>query len=190
MNIWSVGKNTKRFLSILLVTAVVLMSFPLSVFAGGADIRLWTEAVTEEPVSGYVTDEEGNVTISTAEGLAWLISVVNGFNGATSNSFVDKTVTLTADIDLGAYLWTPIGNTNYYPFRGTFEGGNHKISGMNVNLASTGGGELSGGLFGWLVNTGSEGGGVIQNVSVSGEVTSNGNDDNYAGGIVGRNEAQ
>ena len=115
----------------------------------------WTEVVTAQPV-GYTEDEEGNVFISSAEGLAWLSSVVNHLNGAQSKDFWSKTVYLLNDIDVSEYRWTPIGNSWENSFRGgTFDGQQHKITGLYCN-------ELSDnmGLFGCATN------GCIKNISI------------------------
>ena len=115
----------------------------------------WTEVVTAQPV-GYTEDEEGNVFISSAEGLAWLSSVVNHLNGAQSKDFWSKTVYLLNDIDVSEYRWTPIGNSWENSFTGgTFDGKQHKIIGLYCN-------ELSDnmGLFGCATN------GCIKNISI------------------------
>ena len=99
----------------------------------------WTDVVTEQP-DGYLEDANGNIYISSAEGLSWLASKVNGLNGEKPHTFIDTTVYLLADIDLGAYRWNAIGR--YFPsktyrfercyFNGTFEGNNHVISNLNI----------------------------------------------------------
>ena len=96
----------------------------------------WMDVVTEHP-EGYVMDEQGNVTISSAEGLAWFAAVVNGRNGQEANDFEGKEVKLVSDMDMGAHLWEAIGNSYYDDsisydyvqryFKGSFEGGKHEI---------------------------------------------------------------
>lgn len=86
--------------------------------------RHWYEVVTSEPTTGYTVDYYGNVTISSKEGLAWLISTTNGLNGQRAQQFHFKRITITpidGGYDMGAYLWTPLGNINN-PFSGTFYG--------------------------------------------------------------------
>lgn len=86
--------------------------------------RHWYEVVTSEPATGYTVDYYGNVTISSKEGLAWLISTTNGLNGQRAQQFHFKRITITpidGGYDMGAYLWTPLGNINN-PFSGTFYG--------------------------------------------------------------------
>lgn len=99
----------------------------------------WIDVVTEQP-EGYVMDEQGNVTISSAEGLAWFAAVVNGRNGQEVNDFEGKTVRLVSDIDMGLHLWEAIGNSYYDDsisydyvqryFKGSFVGSKHEISNL------------------------------------------------------------
>jgi hypothetical protein len=93
----------------------------------------WVQAVTSQPATGFSVDGSGNVTISTKEGLAWLISYVNGLNSVEGDAhdMSGKTVTLTADVDMKAHIWVPIGmNASDAPktFKGTFNGNGHTIS--------------------------------------------------------------
>ena len=91
------------------------------------DLPYWKDIVTSQP-DGYVIDNSGNITISTAEGLAWLISVVNGLNGETKHTLFDKRIVITQDIDLGQFRWTAING-----FRGVFDGGGKNINNLYVN---------------------------------------------------------
>ena len=94
---------------------------------------LWIDSVTTQP-DGFVMDANGNVEISMPEGLAWLISAVNGMNGCEPDNFDGRTVRLTCDIDLdaGAHRrFSPIGSREH-PFMGTFDGGGHTIDGLYV----------------------------------------------------------
>ena len=115
---------------------------------------LWSEYVITCPATGYsVTDD--NATISSKEGLAWLISVVNGLNGQAGNNFSGKTVTLTNNVDMTEHIWEAIG-TATHPFLGTFTSNGSTICGLHNN-ADYG----VAGLFG-TVN-----GGKLQNVFVT-----------------------
>ena len=58
------------------------------------------------------------------KGLKNLAKLVN--NGA-----IDINITLTADITLTGE-WTPIGIDDKHQYIGTFDGGNHTISGLTV----------------------------------------------------------
>jgi hypothetical protein len=88
------------------------------------DKPYWTDIVTSQP-EGYSTDAQGNVAISSTEGLAWLCSVVNGLNGQEADKMVNKKVSLLADVNLGAYKWKPIS-----AFGGTFDGYGHTINSL------------------------------------------------------------
>lgn len=99
------------------------------------DLPYWTDAVTTQP-AGYSEDANGNVTISSAEGLAWLAVKVNGLHGQAADSYEGKTINLTADIDLTGRRWNPIGlmtSTDLKAFSGTFDGQEHSISNIYVN---------------------------------------------------------
>lgn len=89
----------------------------------------WVDTITTQP-EGYVMDTEGNVEISSSDGLVWLISAVNGLNGCEPDDFDGRTVRLANDIDFGEigydYTFSPIG-TRETPFLGTFDGNGHKI---------------------------------------------------------------
>ena len=137
-----------------------------------ADKLHWTEVVTSQP-EGYKVDDDGNVTISSAEGLAWLSSVSNGLNGAEPSDFDKKKIFIMADIDMSAYRWTPIG-LSWDTALSSFElyGNNHTISGLYCN-------DLADfmGLIGYCSA------GMISNVSLR---QCNVYGENYVGALVGR----
>ena len=104
--------------------------------------QYWTDVVTTEP-EGYVVDANGNVQIYSAEGLAWLISTVNGLNGQEPDDFNGKMVTLEENVDLSAAIWTTIAQgSNYTPnsntlnFCGTFDGNGYEITGLFLYISS------------------------------------------------------
>ena len=94
-----------------------------------APLPLWTDTITSQP-EGYKVDAEGNVEISSSDGLVWLISAVNGLNGCEPDNFDGRTVNLANDIDFGEtglnYCFSPIG-TRETPFLGTFNGNGYRI---------------------------------------------------------------
>ena len=128
----------------------------------------------KEGAEGYVEDENGNVTISTAEGLFYFAKQVNA-----GNNFAGKTVTLANDIDLNNEAWTPIGiyGTQATWFKGTFDGQNHTVTGLNVNESRKNGV----GFFGKVYT------GTIKNLTLEGTVATS--VCNYVGGIVGHGYA-
>ena len=113
--------------------------------------------------------------ISTAEQLAKLAELVN----VGDTSYNNKHYKLTTDLDLSAYGkkwnsgkgWEPIGSTSTYPFKGTFDGDNKKITGLFINRTE----QLSG-LFGYLSGC------TVQNLGLE-EVSITGG--THVGGIAG-----
>lgn len=92
----------------------------------------WTDIVTEQP-DGYVVDMNGDVHIYTAEGLAWLSVVSNGLNGLEIDNFEGKTISLEANVNMSAAIWTPISNRlDMPPFKGSFDGKEHVIDGLQL----------------------------------------------------------
>lgn len=87
----------------------------------------WKDVVNSHPGNGsYTTDYNGNVHIYDEEGLAWLISVVDGFNGQQIRPFFFDSVIVHdqahggQDVyDMEAHKWTPVG-TMQHKFRGAF----------------------------------------------------------------------
>ena len=148
----------------------------------GSSLKYLTESpnsasglyTSDSEVSGYIKDENGNVTISTAEGLFWFAKQVN-----SGNNFAGKTVKLANDIDLNNELWTPIGiyDDSKTHFKGTFDGQNHIVSGLNVVESRKNGV----GFFGKVYT------GTIKNLTVEGNITAYGC--NYVGGIIGHGYA-
>ena len=156
----------------------------------------YTYTVSLAAEKGYIIEDDGSYTVTSADGLMNIAKLVNG--GKT-----DINITLTADIDLTGKDWTPIGTSYSNKYTGTFDGGGHTIKGLTV---TTNDGNV--GLFGYLnragtvknvvmegiqitnnqINGGSIGGvvgfswgGTIENCSVSGSVSGT----VYVGGVVG-----
>lgn len=119
------------------------------------------------PDTSWYNAAENEFTLTDAADLFGLAQLVNG-----GNKFSGKTVKLAANIDLTGYIWMPIGSGKW--FSGTFDGGNHTITGMRVYAA----GISYSGLFGYVY------GGTMQNLRVEGSVTTDGV--SSVGGIVGQ----
>lgn len=87
----------------------------------------------------YATlDEEGYYLIDNSKKLMWVsVMVEHGYN--------DINVRITSDLDLSGVELRPIGN-NAIPFRGTFDGGNHVIRGLEIQQVEQNGV----GLFGYI----------------------------------------
>lgn len=111
---------------ISVISALVLII--VSVFPGlSATAAVWNGSTSVPTLSG------GVYQIGTAEQLAWFANAVN----SGSQSIKGK---LTADIQLNASgstanRWTPIG-TQTNPFKGTFDGDGHTVSGVYVDTTS------------------------------------------------------
>ena len=129
------------------------------------------------PMTGSGTETDP-YQISTADQLKLFRDIVNGSNGKTQNR--GAYAVLTANIDLNNELWTPIGNYtegNEIFYEGTFDGGGHTISGLNVT-----------GKFRCASLFGAVKGGTIKNLTVAGNVSHNYSStglDCHVGGIVG-----
>ena len=93
---------------------------------------VWTEVVTEAP-QGF--DPQN---IDSPEDLAWFISVVNGRANYSQNPGVSPTPNangkLTADIDMSAHNWVPIGSSKV-TYTGTFDGNGHVVTGLKNNAS-------------------------------------------------------
>lgn len=126
----------------------------------------------ETKPDGYQEDANGNVTISDEDGLFWFAKQVN----EVGNTFSGKTVALANNIAL-TKTWEPIGDFNGTAFKGTFDGGNHTVSGVRVTEYSTNG-------VGFFAKTHIA---TIKNLTVEGTINAHGC--NYVGGIVGHGYA-
>ena len=125
------------------------------------------------PITGSGTESDP-YQISTAAQLKRFRDIVNGTGGQTQNR--GAYAVLTANIDLNNEPWTPIGNYtegNQIYYEGTFDGGGHTISGLNVT-----GEFVYAGLFGTVKD------GTIKSLTVAGKVSPS-NSQCIVGGIVG-----
>ena len=118
---------------------------------------------------GYTDDGNGNYTVTSAEGLKNIAELVNG--GKT-----DINITLDKNIDLTGKEWTPIGTDHRNSYTGTFDGGNHTISGLTV----TGSDEYAG-LFGYI----GKDGGTVKNVVLENVQITSDYQYGYVGGVAG-----
>ena len=111
--------------------------------------------------------QDGVYQIGSGAELAWLAQEVN------AGRQTDCKAVLTADVDLGGQLWTPIGTSNYgKQWAGQFDGQGHTVSGLKVESST-----YNQGLFGYV------NGGVIENLTVEGTV--NGGGQTNSGGVGG-----
>lgn len=147
--------------------------------ANGTEERNLSAAITPEAGKfynitlnkdkGYTDDGQGNYTVTSAEGLKNIASLVN--SGATGIN-----ITLDTDLDLTDMEWTPIGNYEKQ-YTGTFDGNGKTITGLTFNQSETN----NVGLIGYLGENG-----IVRDVKLD-KVTIKAN--NNVGGIVGGNSS-
>lgn len=133
--------------------------------------------VTVTDVNKPAVAEDGYYEIATAAQLKWFADEVNGGKP-------ELNARLTDDIDLSSVCskrspWTPIGDqASNKDYRGTFDGGNHKITGLYLENTGTFNSVSSyyTGLFGLCD------GATVKNLSVYGEAKAI---TRYVAGIVG-----
>ena len=148
----------KRLLALLLVLAMVFSLMPA--------------ALAADTLSGSGTEDDPYLLATAAD----LKAFRDMANAEASSKLC---ATLTADIDLGGEAWTPIEPSSGYvseAYAGTFDGANHTIKGLSVNLTSSTGA----GLFGTVC------GATIKNLKVEGNVSAS--NSVFVGGIVGRTQ--
>ena len=146
----------KRFLALLLVLTMVFSLMPA--------------ALAADTLSGSGTEDDPYLLATAAD----LKAFRDMANAEASSKLC---ATLTADIDLGGEAWTPFeGPSLDDAYAGTFDGANHTIKGLSVNLTSSKGA----GLFGTVC------GATIKNLKVEGNVSAS--KSAFVGGIVGRTQ--
>lgn len=139
-------QTIKRMTALLLAAALITIHLPLGLSAE----EKW------DGISSAVPQLSGTIyQISSAEELYWFAQKTNEGEALSAE--------LTNDIDLNSQQWSPIGTTSY-PFQGEFNGAGFEIHNINFTASSA----WSGALFG-------KNEGVIQNLKVSGSITSSAN---------------
>ena len=138
------GKFGKVCLVLLLLATAVFCGFAPRAWA--EPVGCWTD-VGNYDISWYTDNPEAEeYDLMDAADLAGLAYLVNNdieyFNSSKSNN--GKIVRLRAPVDMSAHYWEPIGTfrvdgiTDVSPcFFGTFDGGNHAISGIVVKNDGT-----------------------------------------------------
>ena len=129
----------------------------------------YTYTVSLAAARGYIIEDDGTYTVTSADGLMNVAELVNG--GKT-----DINITLDKNIDLTGKDWTPIGTSARNSYKGTFDGGGHTITGLTVTTN-----DQHAGLFGYLNSAG-----TVKNVVMEGiQITSNQIYGGSIGGVVG-----
>ncbi len=147
--------SVRKILSVILSAVLILVLVPQKVFG----------------IDDYV-EENGNWTIYTAQGLVAFRDAVN-----EGNTFIGKTVALDADIDLSGISWVPIGiyiyNNTSKLFKGTFDGGNHTISNLHLDVSKS-----YTGLFSYIYES------TVKNLTLNNVTCTEGTNE-HIGGICG-----
>ena len=125
--------------------------------------------ITLDKDKGYTDDGQGNYTVTSAEGLKNIAKLVNEQWNLGIN------ITLTSDIDLSGIDWTPIGIDYNHQYKGTFNGGDHTITGLTVT-----GSDQYAGLFGYI-----DTGGKVKNVTLEDVKIESNNGRGCVGGVAG-----
>lgn len=178
-------KLKQKILTLVLSLCMVAACLPVVASAETAPQGLWTDYAAAAFAGGTGTKADP-YQIATAEQLALLAADVN--SGAGGKTHTKEYFKLTADIDLSAHVWTPIGYESWssgggsaQSFQGYFDGNGKKITGLYVDerTGNSWGKNRSAGLFGVIAAIGSEDP-VIQNLTVENGTVLTGNGDlNY-----------
>lgn len=125
---------TKRWISLTLSIAMLVLLVPAAAFAASAPTDTWDNHVAWSIEKGSGTEEDP-YQISTPEELALLASDIN--SARSDRHYSGAYFKLTADLDLSAYRWIPIGNghgySDFQSFQGIFDGDGHTIIGLYVD---------------------------------------------------------
>ena len=112
---------------------------------------------------------DGVYVVTDGNELAWIADKVN-----TDGTAIDAVI--VADIDLGNFDWTPIGESSSKAFAGTVNGENHTVTGLFIDNEKA----QYKGLFGYVKGT-ADRRASISGINIEGEVSAK----SYAGGIAG-----
>lgn len=135
----------------------------MTVVCIAAFIPAGSDAQTVAPDTSWYNESGTEFSISTEAQLRGLATIVNG-----GNDLEGVTIKLANDIVLSDENWTPIGEgvrtsgtitDTSTPFRGTFNGQGHTISGLTIKLTAENG-DAAYGLFGVVA------GGTVENLTL------------------------
>ena len=128
------AKRMRLLTAGLAIIALIAALFIINPGLGRSAAAAW-DGTAAESFEGGNGDSSDPYIIKTAEQLAFLAKQVNG-----GETYHGKYFQLEADLDLSGSEWSPIGigeretdgSTVTKPFAGTFDGKNHKISGLTL----------------------------------------------------------
>jgi The GLUG motif. len=170
----------RKSITIMAATLMAMSAFALCVLLpvddlsadGPANSDNWTDTGNYD-TDWYTTGSP--YSIGTPEDLAGLALLTPW------NDFTGEVFKLTADLNLSAHYWTPIG-TSAEPFTGTFDGNGFEISGLYISMSGEADEEYQG-LFGCTAASA-----TISNVILLDSEISGIGYYGYVGGIVGYSE--
>lgn len=140
------GHSKSFILGIIISIFFSMTCMSIPVFAKDAPNGIWTDYAATDFAGGSGTAEDP-WQIETAEQLAKLAVDVN--SGIVDKTHAKEYFVLTADLDLSAHRWIPIGygdsNDSFHAFSSYFNGNNKTITGLYVDETQEG---VSAGLFG------------------------------------------
>ena len=128
----------------------------------------YTYTVSLAAAKGYIIEDDGSYTVTSADGLMNIAELVNGGKSNIN-------ITLDTDIDLTGKDWAPIGTSFSNKYTGTFDGGGHTIKGLTVTTN-----DQFVGLFGSIGNAGTVKNVMMEDVQITSNPSSG-----FAGGVAG-----
>ena len=137
-----INQEKRRGISSFLCLLAVVLLCSIIMIGGASAVSVWDGKSIDTSFSG-TGYESSPYQISTAAELAGLAKLVN--DGESQSGIYFE---LTDDIDLQNKLWTPIGYVvspgawiggKSLPFKGNFNGNNHVVSNLYINLPDTDG---------------------------------------------------
>lgn len=140
------GHRKSFILGIIISIFFSMTCMSIPVFAKDAPNGIWADYAATDFAGGSGIAEDP-WQIETAEQLAKLAVDVN--SGIVDKTHAKEYFVLTADLDLSAHRWIPIGygdsNDSFHAFSSYFNGNNKTITGLYVDETQEG---VSAGLFG------------------------------------------
>ncbi|TCO67470.1 GLUG motif-containing protein, partial [Marinisporobacter balticus] len=160
----------KKLMGYCLIITMIFTMLPINIVNAGVPTSgNWKDHIGGVTLAGKgLGTENSPFQISSAEELAYLAKEINEGNTDYNAAYYE----LTADIDLVAHQWTPIGSyegasniqTTFY---GHFDGKGHKITNVIIGTSTDPYTMQYAGLFGYSSN-----GSTIENIGVSVNIVS------------------
>ena len=138
------GRRLQKFVSLLIVLALIMSNIPMNVMAQ-------TE-VNSEFAGGSGTETDPYL-IATKEQLNNIRNDLNAhYEMIADIVFTEEDFSNGGDFYNNGQGWISIGTNNGNAFTGTFNGNNHSIRGLYINISASE--DVYAGLFGYIHQTG------------------------------------